>query len=296
VKVLVTERALWDLAIDEGERAFVSVAGDGSIYEILADGTLRTVSPGGMVMPGGVAVVARPDGEPVYVADWTSFREYDGLSGELLSSVYEGVASPQTVSILGDKLILTSWWAPAIQIWDPQKQEEVQRIEYDGPINAIEFQGDLVVAERYAVRRMKPGDSRKQILLVETTRHPAGLVATEEDLWVGDYENGEILQVVAGGEVLDEPEVVATGLEGPEGLAFAPDGRLLVVETHAGRLSAIDLATGEMATVMDGLEVTAEGPEDWPDTWVFNGVAVGPSGAVYVTANRANVLFPIPPG
>jgi len=88
---------------------------------------------------------------------------------------------------------------------------------------------------------------------------------------------------------------VATDLAFPEGLAVAPDGSLLVVETGVGRLSRIDLVTGEVSTVAVGLELGAEGAKDYPPTWIFNGVAVGPSGAIYVTGDIANVLYRIEP-
>ena len=60
---------------------------------------------------------------------------------------------------------------------------------------------------------------------------PAGLAATEEDLWVSDWATGTVWQLVAGGELLVQPLAVASGLAFPEGLAVGADGNLLVVET-----------------------------------------------------------------
>jgi len=96
---------------------------------------------------------------------------------------------------------------------------------------------------------------------------------------------------VAGGKPLVEPVPVATDLSFPEGLAVALDGSLLVVEAGAGRLSRIDTATGQVSTVAEGLELGAPGVEGMPPTWVFNGVAVGPSGMIYITGEIANVLY-----
>jgi DNA-binding beta-propeller fold protein YncE len=102
-----------------------------------------------------------------------------------------------------------------------------------------------------------------------------------------------VLQIVADGKQLSEPTPVATGLSSPEGLAVTPGGNLLVVEAGAGRLSLINTRTGEVSTVAEGLELGAEGPPGMPPTWLFNGVAVGPSGAIYVTGDKANVLYRI---
>ncbi len=124
---------------------------------------------------------------------------------------------------------------------------------------------------------------------------PVGLAATDDDLWVSDWATGMVQQIIADGEPLSEPIPVATNLSAPEGLAVAPDGSLLVVETGAGRLSSIDLETGEVKTVAEGLLLGAEGAEGYPPTWIFNGVAVGPSGVIYITGDIANVLYRIEP-
>jgi DNA-binding beta-propeller fold protein YncE len=99
------------------------------------------------------------------------------------------------------------------------------------------------------------------------------------------------LQIVANGAVLPEPLVVATGLSSPEGLALTPGGNMLVVEAGAGRLSRINLSTGGVSTIAEGLQLGAEGVPGFPGIWGFNGVAVGPSGTIYVTGDIGNVLY-----
>jgi hypothetical protein len=80
-------------------------------------------------------------------------------------------------------------------------------------------------------------------------------------------------------------------------LAVTPDGNLLVVETGVGRLSSINLETGAISTVAEGLEVGAEAAQGIfsSPTWMFNGVAVGPSGSIYITSDINNQLLVIPP-
>ena len=101
------------------------------------------------------------------------------------------------------------------------------------------------------------------------------------------YRGGTVYQLVRDGQVLSPMEVVATGLMGPEGLAVTADGDLVVIEAWAGRLSLIDLhrTSAEVITLATGLDVGQPAPEGmWP-TWNFDGVAVGPSGAIYVSAD-----------
>ena len=40
-----------------------------------------------------------------------------------------------------------------------------------------------------------------------------------------------------------------------------------------------------------GLEFGAPGVPNYPPTWMFNGVAVGPSGHIYVTGDKKNLLY-----
>ena len=83
---------------------------------------------------------------------------------------------------------------------------------------------------------------------------------------------------------------VAFDLKLPEGMALDLDGSLLVVETGAKQLSRVDLATGAVSAVAAGLDVGIPAIEGMPPTWLFDGVAVGPSGAIYVSENGRNVL------
>jgi thiosulfate/3-mercaptopyruvate sulfurtransferase len=93
--------------------------------------------------------------------------------------------------------------------------------------------------------------------------------------------------------VLAEPKLTASGLDWPEGMALAPDGRLLVTETGTGRLVAIDPATGALNTIAEGLGFNPQGPEGAPPTMLMSSVAVSPSGVLYVTGDLANVVYRI---
>ncbi|HWS31240.1 MAG TPA: hypothetical protein VN408_00705 [Actinoplanes sp.] len=61
-------------------------------------------------------------------------------------------------------------------------------------------------------------------------------------------------------------------LRGSNGISFGPDGRLYVAEFLAGRISAVDVTTGEVETV-----VAAGGPIQAPDDLAF-----GADGAMYI--------------
>ncbi len=300
-----------NMAFDSQDRLFISHARDGSIAEVFSDGTTRTVSPGGIIASGDVAVLARSDnGESVFVCDLFTLREFDGLTGEErgidfhMLAVPGGMIAPFTVSPDGSNLVLSSWFDNAVQVWNPETGEEVERyVDFAVPLNAIRFQGDLVVAElgRSAgaarVIRVSTADPSDRVTLVDATDGllvPAGLAAVDNDLWVGDWAAGIVLQIVANGQTLAEPIPVTAKLAFPEGMTVAPDGSLLVVETGTGRLLRINPGTGEVSTVAEGLAVGSQSIEGYPFTWIFSGVAVGPSSTIYITSDINNQLLAIP--
>jgi sugar lactone lactonase YvrE len=296
------EPGLDNLALDSRGRLFVSSASDGSIHEVLSDGTVRTVSPGGMIAPGGVAVIPHRDGETVFVADVWSLREFDPSTGDERSverhllGVDGCITAPFTVSGDGNNLIVSSWFMDGtVQVFDPETGEVLEELDgFESPLNAIRFQGDIVVAdlESRSVVRVDSDDPTRRRPIAQGLGVPVGLAATDNDLWVSDAATGMVLKIVADGQTLDRPVPVANGLTYPEGLAVDLDGSLLVVEGEAKRLTRIDPATGSKTTVAEGLDICLQG--DHP-IWVFNGVAVGPSGAIYVTCDVTNSLYVLEP-
>lgn len=303
------------IAFDSNDRLFTS-AESGTVYEVLANGSTREVLKGGMIGPGGVAVQSDPDSgnDHVFIADLAYLLELDGQTGREIHverhimgdiSNYNGtgsrgITSPITVSSDGKDLIISSWVYGIVQIWDPAEHKLVQEyLNFSVPMNAIAFQGDLVVAElgmeEGAAQVLRVNDTSR-VPLITGLAVPTGLAATDSDLWVSDWYLGMVMQLVKDGETLAEPIPVASNLSFPEGLAVDTDGNLLVVETGIGSLSKIYLQTGEVSVIAKGLEIGAPAIPGLPPTFIFNGVAVGPSGTIYVTGDKTNVFYRIQAG
>lgn len=280
-----------NLAFDAKGRLFVSSAEDGFIVEVLPNGKGRPVSPGGMIAPGGVAVLPGNRHEQVFVGDLWTLRRFDGQTGKQVSVEREEMWAVHAVSPDGANLLVSSFMDNAVFVYDPLAGAPVEtRLDFYGPMNAIRFQGDLIVSEMgtgSVVRSTGPGD--RQVLA--TLGLPIGLAATDDDLYVADWAIGAVFQLVQDGAPVMIP--LAFGLNTPEGLAVLPDGSLLVVESDAGRVSRIDPATGAVTLFVEDLELGGMHLTGLPPFWIFNGIAVGPSGAVYVTGDQANVLYRI---
>lgn len=282
---------------DAQDRLFASFLGEGTIAEVKPDGTLRMLGPAGLVMPGGIAVAARPDGESVFVGNFWNLHEFDGATGKLRRKVDS--LGPGTVAVDGENMVLSNWFSNSVLVWNPQTQKVLEEYyDFKTPLNAVRFQGDLVVTElgSGSVVRASAADPKQRTTLVKGLGVPAGLAVSKDELWVSDRATGKVWQLAAGGKVLAEPKLAASGLDRPEGMALAPGGRLLVAETGTGRLVAIDLGTGALSVIAEKLGFNPAGPEGIIPTGVMSSVAVSPSGVLYVTGDLANVVYRIAPG
>jgi sugar lactone lactonase YvrE len=280
-----------NLAFDAQDRLFVTNAAVGSVWEVFADGSSREVSPGGFAQPMGLAVMPTEEGEAVCVASVFALNTFDGMTG---SPTQEWMPAPaSTVASHHDGVVISSWFENMVEVIVPTTGEVLA--SYAGfaiPLNAIEFQGDVVVAElgTASVIRVSQNEAAERITLAANFVVPLGLAASDDELWVGDLATGTIWQVVAGGVTLEEPLAVAEGLAAPNGMAFAPDGHLLVVEVGKDRLITLDPTTGEISVIAENLGVVDEQkPTGVPPILV--GVAVGPSGAIYVAGPEQNVVY-----
>jgi len=287
---------------------FVTSYSDGVVAVVMPDGTVQIVVPGGLTMPSGIAVKHRVDGESVFVGNLFSLREYDGATGELLSVErfrFPAVDFGGALSVAndGDNLVLSTFFPTGrVQVWNPEAGEVITDIfDFPAATNAIPFGDDLVVVDlgmgEGQARVVRVGDGGTTVLadITDGIVLPLGLVARDDDLWVGDWYTGMVWQLIANGQELADPIPAATGLSGPEGMAFDLDGSLLVVEGGAGRVSRIRLGSGVVTPVVSGLALSGVGAGMLPPFSTFNGIAVGPSGALYVSGDlgvKVYRLFP----
>jgi len=304
-------RGLDNLAFTSDDRLFVSSFADNFIVELVEEadcaaegpcGEFRTVSPGGLGVPAGIVVVTEPGRrETIFVVDAYTLRQLSARSGEEqnVTRWAPGLSPtlPLTVAWDNGNLVLSGITAGVVQVWDPEAQEVIEEHAFDTAINAIRFQGDLIVADfaNSGVVRIPASDPAAREVLMDGLVVPAGLAASEDDLWVGDQGTGNVWQVIEDGALLPSPLLVADDLEGPEGLALDRSGDLLVVEAKAGRISRIKPETGETFPVAENLAIGAEGPAILPATWYFSGIAVGRGGWIYATSDLDGDIYRIRP-
>jgi sugar lactone lactonase YvrE len=293
-----------NMAIDGRGRLFVSNSDDGHVDRVNpATGTHRQVLKGGQIIPGGVAVLPQATGgDWVVVADLWRVATYNGRTGRLLDldksfGAFGPIPGVTTTAADGGRVLLTSWIAGVVTEWNSATDAPVAvHAGFGLPLNAIRFGGDLVVAALGPAPVVRQAsDGTRTPLAAGSVFVPTGLAATTDDLWVADWATGVVWQLVKDGTTLPSPVAVAGGLVQPEGLAVDLDGSLLVVEAGAGRLTRIQPGTGATSTVASGLRLGAAPPPGAPPTWIFNGVAVGGRGDVYVTGDVSGALYRFSP-
>jgi sugar lactone lactonase YvrE len=296
----IQPRSADNLAFDASDRLFVSSYTDGYIVEVLDENTNRTVSPGGLTVPGGVAFVPTEEGGRLFTAGFFTLRELDGETGQERNAIRDVIGFSQLGSAMsvrsdGQHLVVTSWFDNHLRIWDPDANKVLASFESFGqPIDATFFQGDIVVTEGASgnVLRFNTSTPELRTVIASGLHAPAGLASDGDNLYVSDRKAGQILQIVEDGEELQTPRVLAGGLDGPEGVDIHQDGRLFVVEADAGRVSTIDRETGAKEILAEGLELHLESLGNLPPTMVFNGLAVSLE-CLFVTSDKAGVIYRI---
>jgi len=283
-----------NLAFDSEGRLFVSHAEDGSIVEILDDSSVRIVSEGGLVIPQGIAVVD----DAVYTGDPHSVRGFDRRTGELVSETLSVFAIGPLTDVTGlfadgEHLVLTSWLSGEVQIFDPVTEEVITEAHFQGgPFGATRFLGDLVVAEGFAGQVTRAtGANLEDREIIAQVPGATGLAASRDDLYVTSQTEGEVWQIVRDGSVLTTPVVIATGLQGPEGIAVINRHRLAVVEVGTGSVKEINLRSGRIKTIATDLGFAQSFP-GLVALW-FNGVDLDRRGNLYVNGDAANVIYKI---
>ena len=277
-----------NMAIDADGRIFVSGGLDGAVYRVLPNGKVVTVSPSGLTGPQGLAVLADDAGhDVVHGSDVFVVNAFDGRTGKHRGS-FDGLPLAAAIDPYGQDVAFASWFTNTVGVRDMALGTVTALQSAAAPLDVVAFGDDLVVSElgTASVVAIDPLTGSRTVLAAPPhTVVPSGLAATGDALWVADWATGMVLQLVDDGMPLDPPVVVASGLDQPEGMAVTSDGDLVVVEAGAKRLSLVRPAESPVTPqpLVDGLGVGVPAPPGLPPTWNFDDVAVGPSGAVYVS-------------
>jgi sugar lactone lactonase YvrE len=263
----------------------------GEITEILAGGATKTTLPGALNWPLDLAV---GDDGRVYVADGTYFYalEPDGslqTVGMLFSPGYPGFIRGLVAAGPGEFVVTTSGgqvtrYRPALA------ESEVLADGFDQLYGVAVAPGGAVVFAELGTGRVLSTVAGATAVLAAGLHDPIGVTVTRDgDVLVAESGAGRVVQVSASGT-----QTVVDDLQRPQGI-LASGGQLYIVDAGAKAVLAVDLGTGARTTIAAGLPIgPPPGVEPKPLKGMppfsgpqgpFAGIAAGPDGTLYVSAD-----------
>jgi sugar lactone lactonase YvrE len=272
-----------------GDRVFASNF-TGEITEILGGGETRTVLPGGLNWPLDLAV---GDDGNLYVADGTFFYVVgaDGslqTAGMLFWPGYPGFLRGLAPAGSGGFVVTTS--GGQLARYRPGDSETAYLADgFDQLYGVAVGPGGNIVFAELGTGRVHALRSGNTEVLASDLQDPIGVAfdATGSPL-VAESAAGRVVRL--GGS----RETVVDGLQRPQGILVA-DETLYIVDAGAKEVMAVDLSSGERRTIASGLPVgPPPGVEPKPLKGMppfsgpqgpFAGIAIGPDGTLYVSAD-----------
>jgi sugar lactone lactonase YvrE len=292
--------SLDNLAIDDKDRIFVSNMADNGIQEVDPEtGAAKQVIIGKLAMPGGIGVVSDGGKDTIYVADVFAYRTVDGATGEVSEPARmhaDGVTLeyPMSATAKGDDVILSSWFTGTVQVIDRKtgKTREMMH-DFKAPHDAIRLaDGSILVNELGSKSLIRAGGEHgnDRTVLSGGFQGLVGLVAASKgDVYVTEAFAGQVSKVENNGE----KTVIAKDLKMPEGIALAPDGKLIVAEVGAKRIVEIDPQNGNVTEIAGNLPIGLAATPGGLPTNIPTGVGVGASGTIYFSSDIENAIYKV---
>ncbi len=288
--------ALDNLAIASDGTIYVSNMADNSVESYNpANGDTRMLTGGKLAVPAGL----KYDDGSLYVADIFGFRQVDAKSGAV-KDIFRMQASeleyPFAVGVSARQFALTSWFTGTVQLVDRATLKTISVIHgLKAPYDALPMDDGSVVYAEIAtgnITRASGADFKQTKIVAGGLAGPVQMALGRDGALYVTEAAGKLTRVNIGDGTKTE---VAGGLALPEGVAQTPWGSFVVAEAAARRLVEIDPATGAKRTIAENLEIGLPAGPGMPPPYCVTGVAVGPDGTVYFTANRNNALYRVRP-
>lgn len=292
--------SLDNLAIDDKDRIFVSNMADNGIQEVDAEtGAAKQVIIGKLALPGGIAVVSDGAKDTIYVADVFAYRTVDGATGEVSEPARmhaDGVTLeyPMSATAKGDDVILSSWFTGTVQVIDRKTGKTREMLhDFKAPHDAIKLDdGSILVNELGSKSLIRAGGEhgKNRTTVVGDLEGPVGMAGgAKGDVYITEAFAGQVSKVEANGE----KTIIAKDLKMPEGIALAPDGRLIVAEVGARRIIAIDAQNGTVTEIAGNLPIGLVAAPGGLPTNIPTGVGVGASGTIYFSSDIENAIYKV---
>jgi sugar lactone lactonase YvrE len=282
------------------DRLFVSNF-TGEITEILGGGQTRTVLPGGLNWPLDLTV---GDDGRVYVADGTYFYVVapDGslqTVGMLFSPGYPGFLRGLAAAGSGEFVVTTS--GGQVARYRPAANEtDYLAADFDQLYGVALGPGGEIVFAELGTGRVHALRSGNVEAVASGLHDPVGVAFDQDGApLVAESGAGRVVKLTGSGF-----DILVDGLQNPQGI-LVRDGRLYIVDAGSKEVIAFDLNSKARNTVASGLPVGPppgvvpkplkgmppfSGPQG-----PFAGIAAGPDGSLYVSADGDGSVLALRP-
>ncbi|WFU17677.1 hypothetical protein [Bradyrhizobium sp. CB3481] len=290
--------SLDNLAIDDKDRIFVSNMADNGIQEVDPEtGNAKQIISGKLALPGGIGVVSDGGKDTIYVADVFAYRTVDGSTGEVAEPARmhaDGVTLeyPMSATARGDDVLLSSWFTGTVQLIDRKTGKTREMLhDFKAPHDAVKLSdGSILVAElgTKSLIRASGEHGKDRTAVIGGLEGPVGLAAGSGDtVYLTEAFAGLVSKVETNGE----KTVIAKDLKMPEGIAVAPDGKLIVAEVGAKRIVSIDPKDGAITEIAANLPIGLPAAPGGLPSNIPTGVGVGATGVIYFSSDLENAIY-----
>ena len=284
-----------------GERLFVSDF-TGRVTELLGAGDSRAVLPGGFNAPFGLALAK--DGD-LYIADGpfmyrlTPGGEPHGV-GMLFTPGYPGYVRGLTNAADGNGFVVTTSGG-AVALYRPaDRYSEVLADGFDQLYGVVAAPGGVVIAADLGAGRVVAIRAGETEELAGGLSRPIDVAVTADgDVLVAESGAGRVVKIVRG-----KAETLVDGLQRPHGILIRGD-HLYIVDAGAKTVIEYALASGTQRVIAADLAVGAPpGVVPKPLRGIpplsgpmgpFAGIADGPDGTLYVSADGEGSIIALRP-
>jgi len=296
-----------NLAIAPDGKIYVTSSAYNGITEIDPD-TLATrqLTWGNLSAPGAIAVERHDGKDELVIADSWGPRTIDPATGKVLALLRTpGVAGATSMALDGERIIYTNVWPfGVVQVVDRAANKLLYGLQgFGAPYDTRAVPDGFIVADFTSDRLTHVANDAEHTrrAVAWSLEGPVGLADAGGGIFYvteygkkgrgGSYTNGMVSRV----DIKDGARsVIARRLNRPEGIAIASDGRLIVAETGAKRVVALDPAGKKKPEVLaDKLAIGLAVGDRVPAPFLPTGVAIASDGAIYVTGDVDNTLYRI---
>jgi sugar lactone lactonase YvrE len=297
--IAMLQPPLDNLAIDSNDLVYVSNPAFNRITEINPDtGATRTVVEGQLSSPGGIVLTEHEERASLAIADFWGNRFADTETGAItLMPSPQGVTASSNLAMSPEYTALVSIWPFGnVYLVDRTANKLVKSVKLKAPYG-VQFLPDnsFLVADFSSgtLVHAAAGKDRSKTIITDQLSGPVGVAYAGENVaYVTEYLSGVVSRVnLETGATVG----IAWDLLQPEGIAIAPDGRLIVAAVGSQQLIAIDPGSGEVETVADGLPIGLAGGDDLPLPFLLTGVAVEADGSILFSSDIDNAIYRVRP-